>query len=141
MGFGLAKWVDSIGDDAGLSMIRSARIEANKLRYAKEDLKRDIESVIDIFVESLRVGIGAAKKDAILRGPIKNSIYMEAILREIEDRLLTTSQSAEEKNRFLVLDTAKECITFYGTNKQFTGPLGEVYRVLEEELISQSEDS
>ena len=137
-GFGLAKWGNVTGNEAGLAMISSAQVKAGKRGYNREDLLRDVKSVIDKFIEPSRLAFKTIKKDSISRGPIGNSINKELILREIERCLLETHRISGGGLGFHIRDDAKECIKFYGANNQFTGPLDQVYRVLENELISQT---
>lgn len=135
-GFGSVLLTDTTLDPEAEAIFNSARVQEGKKKYGSDDLKRDIQSVIDKFVIRGGLGLRTVESSNLSRGPISASRYKEEILDTLKAIVLEAHHISGASAGYNVRKEAVESVKFYAANNVFTGRLREAFEKLERRLGS-----
>ncbi|MCU1267082.1 MAG: hypothetical protein JWM21_3400 [Acidobacteria bacterium] len=131
-GFGSVQLVDCRLDPDAEAIVNGARVKQGKKRYATDDLRADIQSVITKFIIKGSVELKDVDERHLTRGPIGASRYKEEILEVLCAMILEDQQlSGSKKIEYGVRKNAREAVKFYASNNVFTGALQEAFETLQ----------
>lgn len=127
---GIATWEGGWTDPDATSFINSAKIKSGKRKYGRDDLRNDIEHLINKFMP--KEGIFKSLVEVNLtKGPISNSYYREEVIKGFSKYILEKHHvSGTTDTGFKVKDIVKIDLIGYLSNKYFTGMLRDCYDFL-----------
>jgi hypothetical protein len=119
------------------AILNSERVRAGVKNYSSDDLRSDIQSVIERFITKGGLGLRSVESATLTRGTIGASRHRDEIIETLKDTVLEEhriSGSSASLRGYHVRDDASESVRFYSANNVFTGQLRDAFDRLRQRL-------
>ena len=133
-GLGSVSFIDPTFDPEAEAILNSVRIAEGRKKYASDDLRMDMRSVLVKFLIKGGIGLKTVEARNLNRGPISASRYREEILDTLKSMLLEEHHISGATTGYNIRKDCVEAVKFYAANNVFTGTLREVFEKLEKKL-------
>ena len=133
-GFGSVLLSGTTLDPEAEAILNSARVHEGRKKYSSDDLKHDMQSVIDKFIIRGGLGLKSVEESNLVRGSISASRYKDEIIETLQSIVLEEHHISGASVGYNVRKDAADAVKFYAANNVFTGKLREAFEKLERKL-------
>ncbi len=133
-GFGSAQLVDCRLDAEANAIFNSIRVKEGKKKYSAEDLRADIQCVINKFVIKGGIGLRSVELHNLTRGTISTSRYRDEIIEMLTSMVIEEHHISGKPGGYNVREEAIEAVKFYAGNNVLTGLLRDCFEKLQKKL-------
>jgi hypothetical protein len=134
-GFGSVQLISPRFDPEAEAVFNNARVLEGRRSYSVEDLRNDINCVINKFITRGGVNLRNVEKRLLTKGPISVSPHRDEIIGVLTDIIFKEEGGyGEAEEWFRVRKSAVESVKFYAANNVFTGRLQEAFDRLKSDL-------
>lgn len=137
-GFGSVQLVSPRLDPEAEAVFNNARVLEGKRSYSVDDLRNDVNCVINKFITKGGVNLRNVEEHLLTKGPISVSPHRDKIIGVLKDMVFKKQGGyGDAEEWYRIRKSAVESVKFYAANNVFTGRLQEAFDRLRVELLAK----